>query len=91
LEDSRQLGVAACWRDAYVLLIAAWTILPGSAWWTLFALLVLAFPVYAHVTTGLLIHPRAFPGPAILERLGATCDEHVQLVLEIVFLAHRHI
>src|SRR3989441_715620 len=39
------------------LLIAAWTILPGNPiWWTLFAVITLAFPVYAHVTTGLLIH-----------------------------------
>src|SRR5439155_17123116 len=45
-----------------LLLIASWTILPGDAlWWTLFAMLVLAFPVYAHATTGLLIHPRSVP------------------------------
>src|SRR5438874_11476651 len=45
-----------------LLLLAGWTILPGSPWWwTLFALLTLAFPVYAHLTTGLLIHPRGIP------------------------------
>src|SRR5260370_20568434 len=42
-----------------LLLVAGWTILPGSAWvWTLFSLVTLAFPVYAHVTARLLIHPR---------------------------------
>src|SRR5213075_2065423 len=42
-----------------VWLIAAWTILLGRAWWwTLFALVMVSFPVYAHVTTSLFSHPR---------------------------------
>jgi cyclic beta-1,2-glucan synthetase len=73
-----------------LLLIAAWTILPGSAWWTLFALLVLAFPVYAHVTTGLLIHPRGVPWTSHFWSVwGDLRTNTVQLVLEIVFLAHQ--
>jgi cyclic beta-1,2-glucan synthetase len=40
-------------------LVAVWTIVPGSPlWWTLFILATLAFPVYAHATTNLLVHPR---------------------------------
>src|SRR5438067_3733618 len=73
-----------------LLLIAAWTILPGSTWWTLFALLVLAFPVYAHVTTGLLIHPRGVPWTSHFWIVwGDLRTNTVQLVLEIVFLAHQ--
>lgn len=43
-------------------LAAAWTILPGSAlFWTAAILVILAFPVYAHVTNALLLHPRGIP------------------------------
>jgi cyclic beta-1,2-glucan synthetase len=43
-------------------LVAAWTVFSGSAWlWSLFAVAIIAFPVYLHVTTSLLIHPRGIP------------------------------
>src|SRR5207253_8739199 len=72
-------------------LIASWTILPGSSvWWTLFALLVLAFPVYAHATTGLLIHPRGVPWTSHFWSVwGDLRTNTAQLALEIVFLAHQ--
>jgi cyclic beta-1,2-glucan synthetase len=71
-------------------LIAGWTILPNSIWWTLFALLVLAFPVYAHVTTGLLIHPRGVPWTSHFWSVwGDLRTNTAQLILEIVFLAHQ--
>src|ERR1043165_2199693 len=59
-------------------LIASWTLLPGSPLvWTLFALLVLAFPVYAHVTTSLLIHPRGIPWTEhLLDGLGRGQSKH---------------
>lgn len=39
-------------------LIAVWTIIPGSpVWWTLFALISLAFPIYSHLPTNLLASP----------------------------------
>lgn len=43
-----------------VWLAAVWTVVPGSPfWWTLFAFLLLAFPIFAHLHTNLLIqHPR---------------------------------
>src|SRR5437870_6940579 len=72
-------------------LIASWTILPGSSlWWTLFALLVLAFPVYSHVTTGLLIHPRGIPWTSHFWSVwGDMRTNTAQLALTIVFLAHQ--
>src|SRR5207302_2444155 len=74
-----------------LLLIAGWTILPGNPfWWTLFALLVLAFPVYAHVTTGLLIHPRGVPWTSHFWSVwGDMRTNTAQLALEVVFLAHQ--
>jgi cyclic beta-1,2-glucan synthetase len=73
-----------------LLLIAGWTILPHSFWWTLFALLVLAFPVYAHVTTGLLMHPRGVPWTSHFWIVwGDLRTNTAQLVIEIVFLAHQ--
>ncbi|HVS20296.1 MAG TPA: glucoamylase family protein, partial [Pyrinomonadaceae bacterium] len=74
-----------------LLLVAGWTILPGSAlWWTLFALLTLAFPVYAHVTTGLLIHPRGIPWTSQFWSVwGDLRANTAQVAVEIVFLAHQ--
>jgi cyclic beta-1,2-glucan synthetase len=74
-----------------LLLVAGWTILPGSAWaWTLFALVTLAFPVYAHVTAGLLIHPRGVPWTSHFWSVwGDLRTNTAQLTLEIVFLAHQ--
>ncbi len=46
----------------FLWLIATWLFFPGSAlFWSLFAVVVIAFPVYLHVTTSLLIHPRGIP------------------------------
>ncbi len=72
-------------------LVAGWTFLPGGpVWWTVFALLVLAFPVYAHVTTGLLIHPRGVPWTSHFWSVwGDLRTNTAQLALEIVFLGHQ--
>ena len=46
----------------FIWLVASCTLFPGSPfWWSLFVFLVIAFLVYLHVTTGLLIHPRGIP------------------------------
>ncbi len=46
----------------FLWLLAAWLFFPGSAlFWSLFVILAVAFPVYLHVTTSLLIHPRGIP------------------------------
>jgi cyclic beta-1,2-glucan synthetase len=72
-------------------LILAWTIFPGSGLiWTLFALLVLAFPVYAHVTTSLLIHPRGIPWTSYFWSVwGDVRTNTAQVALTITFLAHQ--
>jgi cyclic beta-1,2-glucan synthetase len=74
-----------------LLLLAGWTIFPGAAaWWTLFALLTLAFPVYAHVTTGLLIHPRGIPWTSHFWSVwGDLRTDTAQVAVAIVFLAHQ--
>jgi cyclic beta-1,2-glucan glucanotransferase len=74
-----------------LLLLAGWTILPGSPWWwAVFVLLTLAFPVYAHVTTGLLIHPRGVPWTSHFWSVwGDVRTNTAQIALEIVFLAHQ--
>jgi cyclic beta-1,2-glucan synthetase len=72
-------------------LIIAWTILPGSSLiWTSLALLVLAFPVYAHVTTSLLIHPRGIPWTSHFWSVwGDVRTNTAQVALSIAFLAHQ--
>lgn len=46
----------------FLWLVASCVVFPGSALgWSLFVLLTIAFPIYLHVTTGLLIHPRGVP------------------------------
>jgi cyclic beta-1,2-glucan synthetase len=74
-----------------LLLIAGWTFLPGNPiWWTLFAVLTLAFPVYAHVTTGLLIHPRGVPWTSHFWNVwGDMRTNTAQFALVIVFLGHQ--
>ncbi len=74
-----------------LLLLAGWTILPGGAlWWALLVLLTLAFPVYGHVTTGLLIHPRGVPWTSHFWSIwGDARTNTAQIALEIVFLAHQ--
>lgn len=72
-------------------LIAAWTFLPGSPAFHMFcALLVLAFPVYAHVTTSLLIHPRGIPWTSHFWNVwGDVRTNTAQVGLTLIFLAHQ--
>ena len=74
-----------------LLLTAGWTILPGSGIFvSLFVLLTLAFPVYAHLTGGLLIHPRGVPWTSHFWSVwGDFRTRTAQLCLEIVFIAHQ--
>jgi len=45
-----------------VCLLMIWTVIPGSQLlWTSFIVFVLAFPVYAHLQTNVLTHPRGIP------------------------------
>ena len=72
-------------------LTAAWTALPGAPlFWTLFILLTLAFPVYAHVTRGLLIRPRGVPWASHFWNMWADVRTNtLQVLLNITFIAHQ--
>ena len=72
-------------------LVFAWTLLPGSPlWWSLFVLLTLAFPVYAHVTTSLLLHPRGIPWTSHFWSVwGDARTSTAQVALTLTFLAHQ--
>jgi cyclic beta-1,2-glucan synthetase len=72
-------------------LTAAWAFVPGSpAAWTLFALLVLSFPVYAHVTTSLLNHPRGVPWTSHFWSVwGDVWMNTKQAALLVVLVAHQ--
>ncbi|HEV2764675.1 MAG TPA: hypothetical protein VGV38_16970, partial [Pyrinomonadaceae bacterium] len=69
----------------------AWAFVPGRAEaWALFVLLVLAFPVYAHVTTSLLLHPRGVPWTSHFWGVWFDLRTNTkQVALTVVFLAHQ--
>ncbi len=72
-------------------LIGAWTFLPGSpVWWMLFALLTVSFPVYAHVTTSLFLHPRGVPWTSYFWHVWSDFGTNTkQVALTLLFLPHQ--
>src|SRR6266496_4852565 len=72
-------------------LLAAWTVFPGSALlWSLFVVITIAFPVYLHVTTSLLIHPRGIPWTSHFWSVwGDVRTNTAQVALSIVLLPHQ--
>ena len=72
-------------------LLAAWTILPGSPWWwTLFTIVAISFPVYAHVTTSLLSHPRGLPWTSYFWHVWSDFGTNTKQVgLMLTFLPHQ--
>jgi cyclic beta-1,2-glucan synthetase len=72
-------------------LAAAWTVLPGSTLlWTLAILVILAFPVYAHVTNALLLHPRGIPWSSHFWSVwGDVRTNTAQFALSFAFIAHQ--
>ncbi|HTG87872.1 MAG TPA: glucoamylase family protein, partial [Pyrinomonadaceae bacterium] len=88
LDNLRRSLVAAA---LFLWLVASCTIFPGSPLvWTLFAFLTIAFPIYLHVATGLLIHPRGIPWTSHFWSLwGDFRTNTMQLALSIVFLTHQ--
>ncbi|HLF84565.1 MAG TPA: glucoamylase family protein, partial [Blastocatellia bacterium] len=72
-------------------LAAAWTVLPGSVLlWTLAILIILAFPVYAHVTNALLLHPRGIPWSSHFWSVwGDVRTNTAQFALSFAFIAHQ--
>ncbi|HYV82309.1 MAG TPA: hypothetical protein VE931_02275, partial [Pyrinomonadaceae bacterium] len=75
----------------FLWLVASCTLFPGSALlWSLFVFLVIAFPVYLHVTTGLAIHPRGIPWTShFWSRWGDFRTNTAQIALSFVFLPHQ--
>ncbi|HEU4431890.1 MAG TPA: glucoamylase family protein [Pyrinomonadaceae bacterium] len=75
----------------FVWLVASCTIFFGPSWlWSLFVFLTIAFPVYLHVATGLLIHPRGIPWTSHFWSLwGDFRTNTLQIALSFVFLAHQ--
>jgi cyclic beta-1,2-glucan synthetase len=72
-------------------LAGAWTFLPGlPMWWTLFALLVVSFPVYAHVTTDIFLPPRSVSLASYFRRVWSDFGTNTKRVaLMLVFLPHQ--
>ncbi|HKU74740.1 MAG TPA: hypothetical protein VJR02_12585, partial [Pyrinomonadaceae bacterium] len=75
----------------FLWLVASCALFPGSTLlWCLFVFLVIAFPVYLHVTTGLLIHPRGIPWTSHFWSLwGDFRTNTAQIALSFVFLPHQ--
>jgi cyclic beta-1,2-glucan synthetase len=75
----------------FLWLLASCALFPGSTLlWCLFVFLVIAFPVYLHVTTGLLMHPRGIPWTSHFWSLwGDFRTNTAQIALSFVFLAHQ--
>ncbi len=75
----------------FVWLVASCTFFPGSPLaWSLFVFLTIAFPVYLHVTTGLLIHPRGIPWTSHFRSLwGDFRTNTAQIALSFVVLPHQ--
>ncbi len=77
--------------SAFLWLIFAWTILPGPGWlWAVLILLMLAFPVLAHVTTGMLVHPHGIPWTSHFWSIWGDAGANVlRVALTITFLPHQ--
>ncbi|HET9477902.1 MAG TPA: hypothetical protein VFO72_01070, partial [Pyrinomonadaceae bacterium] len=71
--------------------VAACAIFPGSAWlWALFILIVIAFPVYLHVTTDLLTHPKGIPWSSHFYSVwGQFRTNTAQIAFSFVFLPYQ--
>jgi cyclic beta-1,2-glucan synthetase len=75
----------------FIWLAVAWTVFPGSTLiWSLFVILAIAFPVYLHVTTSLLIHPRGIPWTSHFWSVwGDIRTNTAQVALSLVLLPHQ--
>src|ERR1051325_2071177 len=75
----------------FLWLVATCALFPGSPWlWSLFVFLVVAFPVYLHVTTGLAMHPRGIAWTSHFWTIwGDFRTNTAQIALSFVFLPHE--
>ncbi len=76
-----------------VFLLLAWTVLPGSPFvWTLFALFVLAFPIYAPAAHGFFFQPPDTVTSSWLRLVWSDVVLHArQIGLSVVFLTHQSV
>ncbi|WP_420455106.1 GH36-type glycosyl hydrolase domain-containing protein [Rubrivirga sp.] len=76
-----------------IFLLLAWTVLPGSPFvWTLIALFVLAFPIYAPAAHGFLFQPPDTVTSSWLRIVWADVQMHArQIGLSVAFLAHQSV
>lgn len=75
----------------FVWLVTAWTVLPGSSLlWTVAVLAILAFPIYAHVTNALMLHPRGIPWTSHFWSVwGDARTNTAQVALSLILIAHQ--
>ncbi len=75
----------------FLWLLAVWTIVPGSPFlWTLFVVFELAFPVYAHLQTNLLTHPKGVSWKSHFRSVfGDFRHNAAQVALSIVCISHQ--
>ena len=75
----------------FLWLLAIWFIVPGSPLlWTLFVVVVLAFPVYAHLQTNILTHSRGVPWTShFWSVLGDVRTNTLQVLFVVMVLAHQ--
>jgi len=75
----------------FLWLIAIWTIVPGSpVLWTLFVLIALGFPVFAHLQMNLLTHPRGIPWTSHFWSVWGDARTNTgQFLMVIVALSHQ--
>ena len=75
----------------FLWLVATCTIFPRSPLlWAFFVFVVIAFPVYLHVTTGLLTHPRGIPWSSHFWSMwGEFRTNTAQIALSFVFLPYQ--
>ena len=71
--------------------VASCVIFPGLAlFWATFILIVIAFPVYLHVTTGLLTHPKGIPWSSHFYSVwGEFLTNTAQIALSFVLLPYQ--
>ena len=72
-------------------LLASWTIFPGSpTLWSLFVVVTMAFPVYLHVTTSVMSHPRGSAWTSHFWNVwGDLRTNSAQFALTFTFLGHQ--
>jgi cyclic beta-1,2-glucan synthetase len=76
---------------AMLWLVLAWLALPASPLvWTLLISYLLAFPIFAHITTGTLVHPRGIPWTSHFWSIWGDAGTNIlQVMFTITFLAHQ--